>query len=140
MGQGAHAMRKIHLRRVARFADDLVILIDAYRRQGWLLKAVERLLREELAKLQVEINEEKSRVVDLAKGEKFAFLGFDFRRTLSNNGVWRPQYTPRIKKRTALLEKLREIFRRFTSQPGAGDRIDQSDSAGVGELLRGGAF
>jgi len=33
--------------------------------------------------------------VDLAKGEKFAFLGFDFRRTLSNNGVWRPQYTPR---------------------------------------------
>jgi len=78
--------------------------------------------------------------VDLAKGEKFAFLGFDFRRTLSNNGVWRPQYTPRIKKRTALLEKLREIFRRFTSQPGAGDRIDQSDSAGVGELLRGGAF
>ena len=76
--------------------------------------------------------------MDLAKGEKFAFLGFDFRRTLSNNGVWRPQYTPRIKKRTALLEKLREIFRRFTSQPGAGDRIDQSDSAGVGELLRSG--
>jgi len=55
--------------------------------------------------------------VDLAKGEKFAFLEFDFRRTLSNNGVWRPQYTPRIKKRTALLEKLREIFRRFISQP-----------------------
>jgi RNA-directed DNA polymerase len=74
-------------------------------------------LREELAKLEVEINEEKSRVVDLAKGEKFAFLGFDFRRTLSNNGVWRPQYTPRMKKRTALLVKLREIFRRFMSQP-----------------------
>ena len=101
----------------ARFADDLVILIDAYRRQGWLLQAVEKRLREELAKLQVEINEEKSRIVDLAKGEKFAFPGFDFRRTLSNNGVWRPQYTPRLKKRTALLEKLREIFRRFTSQP-----------------------
>ena len=101
----------------ARFADDLVILIDAYRRQGWLLQAVEKRLREELAKLQVEINEEKSRIVDLAKGEKFAFPGFDFRRTLSNNGVWRPQYTPRLKKRTALLEKLREILRRFTSQP-----------------------
>jgi RNA-directed DNA polymerase len=101
----------------ARFADDLVILIDAYRRHGWLLQAVEKRLREELAKLQVEINEEKSRIVDLAKGEKFAFLGFDFRRTLSNNGVWRPQYTPRLKKRTGLLEKLREIFQRFTSQP-----------------------
>jgi RNA-directed DNA polymerase len=101
----------------ARFADDLVILIDAYRRHVWLLKAVEKRLREELAKLQVEINEEKSRIVDLAKGEKFAFLGFEFRRTLSNNGVWRPQYMPRLKKRTALLEKLREIFRRFISQP-----------------------
>jgi RNA-directed DNA polymerase len=31
--------------------------------------------------------------------------------------VWRPQYTPRLKKRTALLKKLRGIFRRFTSQP-----------------------
>jgi RNA-directed DNA polymerase len=101
----------------ARFADDLVILIDAYRRHVWLLKAVEKRLREELAKLQVEINEEKSRIVDLAKGEKFTFLGFEFRRTLSNNGVWRPQYMPRLKKRTALLEKLREIFRRFISQP-----------------------
>jgi RNA-directed DNA polymerase len=101
----------------ARFADDLVILIDSYRCHDWLLKAVERRLREELAKLQVAINEEKSRIVDLAQGETFAFLGFDFRRTLSNSGVWRPQYTPRLKKRTALLEKLREIFRRFTSQP-----------------------
>jgi RNA-directed DNA polymerase len=101
----------------ARFADDLVILIDAYRRHVWLLKAVEKRLREELAKLQVEINEEKSRIVDLAKGEKFTFLGFECRRTLSNNGVWRPQYMPRLKKRTALLEKLREIFRRFISQP-----------------------
>ena len=101
----------------ARFADDLVILIDAYRRQGWLLQAVEKRLREELAKLQVEINEEKSRIVDLAKGEKFAFLGFDFRRTLSNTGCGGRSTTPRLKKRTALLEKLREIFRRFTSQP-----------------------
>jgi RNA-directed DNA polymerase len=101
----------------ARFADDLVILIDAYRRHDWLLKAVEKRLREELAKLQVEINEEKSRIVDLARGESFAFLGFDFRRVRSNTGVWRPQYTPRLKKRTALLQKLRDIFRRFMSQP-----------------------
>src|SRR6266571_8152225 len=38
----------------ARFADDLVILIDSHRRHGWLVKAVERRLREELAKLRVE--------------------------------------------------------------------------------------
>src|SRR5207302_9758901 len=44
----------------ARFADDLVILIDAHPRHGWLMAAVEKRLREELAELQVEINEEKS--------------------------------------------------------------------------------
>jgi RNA-directed DNA polymerase len=101
----------------ARFADDVVILIDSYRRHGWLVKAVEKRLREELAKLQVEINDEKSRIVDLAVGESFAFLGFEFRRILSRKGVWRPHYTPRLKKRTALLEKLKEIFRRYVSQP-----------------------
>src|SRR5260370_3571069 len=102
----------------ARFADDAVILIDSYPRHDWLVKAVERRLREELAKLRVEINEEKSRIVDLRKGESFAFLGFEFRRALSCQGMWRPQYTPRLKKRTALLEKLKEIFRRYASQPG----------------------
>jgi len=91
--------------------------IGACRRQGSLMKEVEKRLREELARLQAEIHEEKSRSVDLAKGEQFAFLGFDFRRTRSNQGVRRPQHTPRIEKRTALLGKLREIFRRFRSRP-----------------------
>jgi hypothetical protein len=36
---------------------------------------VEKRRREELATLQVEINEEKSRIVDLAQGESFGFLG-----------------------------------------------------------------
>ena len=101
----------------ARFADDLVILVDAHPRHDWLIKAVNRRLREELAKLRVEINEEKSRVVDLAQGDSFGFLGFEFRRILSLNGVWRPNYTPKLKKRTALLGKLRDVFRRFASQP-----------------------
>jgi RNA-directed DNA polymerase len=101
----------------ARFADDLVILIDAHPRHDWLMKAVNRRLREELAKLRVEINEEKSRVVDLAQGDSFGFLGFEFRRILSLKGVWRPNYTPKLKKRTALLGKLRDVFRRFASQP-----------------------
>ena len=101
----------------ARFADDLVILIDAYRRHGWLVQAVERRLREELVKLRVEINEDKSRMVDLAKGESFTFLGFEYRRIRSRNRTWRPNYAPKLKKRTALFAKLREIFRRYASQP-----------------------
>ena len=101
----------------ARFADDLVILIDGYRRHAWLLRAVRQRLREEFAKLRVEINEEKSRIVDLSKGESFGFLGFEFRRVRSLRGRWRPHYVPKLKKRTALVRKLKENFRRFQSQP-----------------------
>ena len=101
----------------ARFADDLVVLIDSHPRHDWLIGAVEKRLREELAKLRVEINEEKSRKVDLLKGERFGFLGFEYRRVRSRNGKWRTHFVPKPKKRTALLRKLKEIFRRYVSQP-----------------------
>jgi len=101
----------------ARFADDLVVLINAYKRHDWLIGAVNKRLREEFAKLQVEINDEKSRRVDLERGENFGFLGFDFRYLRSLRGVMRPHYTPKLKKRTALLRELKEVFRRHRSQP-----------------------
>ena len=101
----------------ARFADDLVILIDVHPRHDWLMAAVEQRLREEFAELQVEINEEKSRTADLARGESFSFLGFDFRRIRSRRGVWRAHYTPRLLRRTALLRKLKDVFCRYQSQP-----------------------
>ncbi len=101
----------------ARYADDLVILVDWHRRHDWLLKAVHRRLREELAKLDLRLNEDKSRIVDLRQGEALGFLGFDFRRVRSLRGVWRAQVTPKLTQRTALLGKLREVFRRHQSQP-----------------------
>ena len=104
----------------ARFADDLVILVDSHPRQQWLRQAVEKRLREELAKLQVEVNEEKSRTVDLQRGESFGFLGFEFRRIRSRRGRWMPLLLPKGKKRTALLGKLKEIFRASRSQPVGG--------------------
>ena len=58
----------------ARFADDLVILIDAHKRHDWLTGTMTKRLREEFGKLQVEINDEKSRIVDLERGESFGFL------------------------------------------------------------------
>src|SRR5271170_4344802 len=73
-----------------------------------LEKAVDRRLREEFAKLRVAINEDKSRMVD---------LGFQYRRILSLRRKWRPHYAPTPKKRTALFEKLREIFRQHVSWP-----------------------
>ena len=101
----------------ARFADDLVVLIDSHPRHEWLFRAVEKRLREEMAKLRVDINEDKSRKVDLSQGEKFGFLGFEYRRICSRAGKWRAQYVPKLKKRTALLQKLKEIFRKYVSQP-----------------------
>jgi len=101
----------------ARYADDLVILVDGHPRHEWLRRAVARRLREEVAKLDLRLNEAKSRVVDLTQGESFGFLGFAIRRIRSRRGVWWAQVTPQGTRRTALLRKLKEEFRRRDSQP-----------------------
>ena len=95
----------------------MVIVVAAHRRHDGLLQAVEHRLREELTVLHVTINAEKSRTVDLARGATFSFLGVDCRRVKSQRGAWRPWDTPMRKKRTALLGKVKEIFRRHASQP-----------------------
>jgi len=115
----------------ARYADDLVILIDAERRSDWLVKAIDKRLREEFANLRVEINEGKSRMVDLKKGESFTFLGFEYRRILSFRKKGRPYYAPKLKKRTALYAKLREVFRQHVSWPV------ESVIAKINPILRG---
>lgn len=114
-----------------RFADDLVVLVDGYRRHEWLSKAAEKRLREELEKLQVGLNEDKSKRVDLAQGDSFGFLGFEFRRVRSRRGKWRPHYVPQQNKRQALLRKLKLIFRRHRSQP-IGRVIDE-----INPIVRG---
>ncbi len=88
----------------------MVILVDAHTRHDWLLKAINRRIREEIAKLGIQVNEQKSRMVDLEREETFTFLGFDFRRIRSYRGVWRPQYTPTRHKCTELRQKIREVF------------------------------
>jgi RNA-directed DNA polymerase len=114
-----------------RWADDIVVMVDSHPRQAWLFDAVQKRLREEFEKLQVELNEEKSRVVDLERGECFGFLGFDFRRVRSHKGRWMPLVMPQMKKRTELLRKLKGIFNRSRSQPLHGV-IDQ-----INPILRG---
>jgi RNA-directed DNA polymerase len=101
----------------ARYADDLVILVHGHWRNAWLLRAVDRRLREELAKLDLRLNDEKSQIVDLTKGEAFGFLGFTIRRLRSRRGYWWALVIPAVKQRTALLRKLKAEFRRLDSQP-----------------------
>lgn len=101
----------------ARFADDLVVLVDGHPRHAKLVGMLEQRLREEFAALQVEVNDAKTRTVDLVLGETFTFLGFQYRRVRSRQGKWFPLYVPEVKKRTRLLGALRAEFRAHRSQP-----------------------
>jgi RNA-directed DNA polymerase len=55
--------------------------------------------------------------VDLERGECFGFLGFEFRYLRGLSGAMRPHYTPKLKRRTALVRAIKEVFRRHRSQP-----------------------
>jgi len=94
-----------------------VIFGEAQRRHAGLRHAVEHRLREAWAVLEVTINEEKSRQVDLARGATCSVRGCDLRRVKSRRGAWRPWSTPTRKKRTALRRQRKEIVRRDESQP-----------------------
>ena len=63
-----------------RFADDILITVSGHHtKRGWAERALQR-LQEQLAPLGVELNKEKTKMVDTLKGEAFGFLGFDLRR------------------------------------------------------------
>ena len=99
----------------ARFADDLVICVNGYYK--WLTGATYKRLIQELAKLKVKVNRDKTKIVDLTQGDTFSFLGFVYRRVKTRKDKWAVVIVPKIKARTTLLRKLKEIFARFVSQP-----------------------
>jgi len=101
----------------ARFADDLVILVSGYYKWEWLLKAAYKRLIQELGKLGVKINIQKTQVIDLTQGNTFSFLGFVYRRVKTHRSKWAVVIIPKMKARTALLRKLKEVFHKYRSQP-----------------------
>lgn len=102
-----------------RWADDLVILVEGDKQWARLEQAIHIRLRQELEKIKVELNEEKTKTVDLRKGETFSFLGFDFRQVKTRKGKDGIHRIPKMKARTNLLRKLKEIFRSQQAQPVA---------------------
>jgi RNA-directed DNA polymerase len=104
----------------ARYADDMVALVSThpkFERTEWLLAAVTKRLEEEFAKLDVKMNREKTKTVELKKGESFSFLGFDFfigpgRKDgpPGRKKDWIALQTPRTKKRSEVLGEVREIL------------------------------
>jgi RNA-directed DNA polymerase len=104
----------------SRFADDIVVQIDGFCKWNWLVDFTLFRLKQEFEKIDVKINLEKTKIVDLTKGETFKFLGFNYRRVKTFKGKWGVHKTPVAKARTNLTRKLKEVFKRFRSQPVEG--------------------
>jgi len=86
-------------------------------KRGWAARALQR-LQEHLAPLEVEMNREKTHVVDLLAGEAFGFLGFDVRRVRKRA---RNEHfillTPQKKARLTLKARIRDLLRHGGATP-----------------------
>lgn len=105
--------------RYARFADDIVVLCSVLpSKRHWVGKVMQR-LREELEKLDLTVNEDKTRIAEVAKGESFDFLGYTFRWVSSRKDPTKKMALarPMKKRRTRLLRSLKTQLRRSLSIP-----------------------
>src|ERR1035437_7368164 len=103
-----------------RFADDMVITVSGHwSKRDWAERALQR-LQEQLEPLLVELNREKTKMVDMLKGEAFGFLGFDLRRVRKRKkDGYTIQMTPKKKARKAVKAKIRDIIRSGGATPVA---------------------
>ena len=100
-----------------RSADDMVILVHGHPNEDWLVEKVQKRLKEELDKLQVQMNEEKTKVVNLREGGWFSFLGFDFRLNKNREGKTYVSKTPRKKKRIEVGKKVAAVLKTNRNKP-----------------------
>ena len=103
-----------------RFADDLVITVSGHHtKRGWAERALQR-LQEQITPLGVELNREKTRMVNTLNGEAFGFLGFDLRRARNRSGDGDfILVTPKKKAGKAVKAKVRDIIARGGATPAA---------------------
>jgi RNA-directed DNA polymerase len=108
-----------------RYADDMVVLIDGHPRWQPPIDEIRKRLEAELKKVEVEINEEKTRVVDVKEGGSFGFLGFDLREARNRLGKRFILRTPKKKKQSELLRRVGRIlkFSRHRKLPEVLERI-----------------
>ncbi|MFV1976092.1 MAG: group II intron reverse transcriptase/maturase [Candidatus Scalindua sp.] len=100
-----------------RSADDMVILVHGHPNENWLLQKVQKRLKEELDKLQVQMNMEKTKVVNLREGGCFSFLGFDIRLNKNREGETYVSKTPRKKKRQEIGKKIKATLKANWNKP-----------------------
>lgn len=100
-----------------RSADDMVILVHWHPNEDRLLHTVQRRLSEELDKLQVQMNQEKTKVVNLKERGCFSFLGFDFRLNRNREGKNYVSKTPRKKKVKEIGKRVRAALKTSWAKP-----------------------
>jgi RNA-directed DNA polymerase len=100
-----------------RSADDMVILVHGHPREDGLLKLVQRRFKEELDKLQVQMNQEKTKVVELKEGGCFRFLGFDIRLNRNREGKIYVSKTPRKKRCKEIGQKVKAVLKAHHDKP-----------------------
>ena len=100
-----------------RSADDMVILVHGHANEDRLLTTVQRRLKEELDKLQVQMNQEKTKVVNLKEGGCFSFLGFDFRLNRNREGKPYVSKTPRKKKVKEIGKRIKAALKASWAKP-----------------------
>jgi len=100
-----------------RSADDMVILVHGHANEDRLLKTVQRRLSEELDKLQVQMNQEKTKVVNLKEGGCFSFLGFDIRLNTNREGKTYVSKTPRKKKVKEIGKRIKAALKASWAKP-----------------------
>jgi predicted esterase len=75
-----------------RVGNQLVILLDQNARYDWLLPAVQKRLREELAQLHYDLAAVETQTVDLTRGGTLRFLGYELRLVKGKQGQSRVRY------------------------------------------------
>lgn len=103
----------------ARFMDDIIICVDEFMKWDWLYNGIKRRIYEELEKIEIPVNTEKSKEVDVTKKESFDFLGFTYRRVVTKRKKIGVKYSPKMEKRRDLIQKLKKEMRSCRSQPAS---------------------
>jgi hypothetical protein len=99
-----------------RFDREVALFLDHDAQYDWMLPAVQKRLREALAKINAQVDPEKTQLVDLARGEKLRFLDHEFRLSKERDGTACVEYK-RLEKTEAPKTKAQKPSRRTWKLP-----------------------
>lgn len=100
------------------FTLDTVLLVNGHKKSAWLVPTLIKRLQEELAKLGLTLNEQKTKIVDFKDPhQSFQFLGFDFRAYRTWKGKEGIMKTPRRQTGIKLQQKIKSVFKAKRGRP-----------------------